>query len=714
PSELEADIAKHRQKFLQIGDSKTLYSLEDLFDDNSRVSYLVDRFITKSGLFLLAAAPKSYKSLLSYHLAFSIVRGLPFLGRFDVTQGKVLYVQAEENKETIKTRLKNIGFTREDNDSIRILRNFDLSKIDYLQEVIHDFRPSLVIIDTLRAASRDSETSENHAEFARPLYQLQSLASLNDISILILHHKNKSEVGGLNSVSGTSALAGATDGIFLLDPVGDKLVLTSIPRNTPPLSIAISYRGTLDKGQYKFVFDYVGECEVKGKELAILEDQTFLEETMERDIKSTPISVEDIDQAYSQYPDYRFVLERLTAFGVIVCHKDYYYWHRSLPANSETVEVVCDEEVISESNSQAPQPPEIWEEIIPEDKMSHCISQIPPDVIQVENGDYVDFVRFDCPQKPSDKRQVFPEAEVNNLDYECTSPKAEVVFRAPKAYFERVAPQTLPMVSVHVKSAPYYRRIFNPKTIEDHVLRVLDRCEFLPLHDLLTEYDINQVKEYVETKLDPSRRAFFKWMLLRYKTCILKDMPNILKDPPFTAMHTMFGDSGILDYFHPVPLEREYEVKFRAFLESLALTDLPYEFHKVPPPKEAYSLIHPAKVTLRNLLPMYSLDTDVSKVFLEKVKEFWGQEVADSLKDYLEYKPDAYTHRIDTLISSDDESLEGDGGDDVKFSEDDFHVDNKSELVQRAIEMYLEMPEDFQELIPVDQFISEMLEEVEV
>ncbi|MFN3327473.1 MAG: AAA family ATPase, partial [Fervidobacterium pennivorans] len=91
PSKLERDIAKRREEFLQIGNPKYRYKLGEVFDDTIDATYLVDRFISTSGLYLLAAPPKTYKSLLSYHLAFCVARGLPFLGRFGVTKGKVLY-----------------------------------------------------------------------------------------------------------------------------------------------------------------------------------------------------------------------------------------------------------------------------------------------------------------------------------------------------------------------------------------------------------------------------------------------------------------------------------------------------------------------------------------------------------------------------------------------------------------------------------------------
>lgn len=656
-TQIDRDIAKSRNKYLQIGDKQDLYTIDDLFNSSDVISYTVDRFITKSGLFLLAAAPKTYKSLLSYHLAWCVVRGEPFLGRFQTTKGKVLYIQLEENKETIKTRLRNTGFTEEDNDNFLILRNFDINDTDRLQEIIHDFVPSLIIVDTLRAVSSGSDVSENTAEFARPLYQLQTLANANNIAILVLHHKNKSEVAGINSVSGTSAICGATDGIFLIDNHGDKLLLTTVPRNNPPYSILVGYKGKLESGKYRFTFYYDTEVEVRGKDVTRLDKDSAEELRIENYLKDNSIDEQEFDRVF---PDCRGYLEKLLAFGVVVNDKGVLVWHRNyqpkiesdLPEQEHHPEQEQENTNKEESQPQPsiPSAPKLWEEPVSEDVMQHLVSQIPPDAIEVENGDYIDIVRFSAPEK---KLNTLYEAEINKTAYELDKAQPEVIFRAPKAYYERVAPSVMPRVAVHVKDRVYYRRIFNPQTIAAHVERVLSLVDFLVVYELVTEYDWNKIKEHVST-LPKSKQALFHWIIDRFKVCIQKDMPHILSDPPFTAMYTQFGDGGVSDFFFPIRLEAKYDLQFRAFLESLSLTDLPYEYHKVPPPKEAYCELHPAKISLRRLLPIYVYETDVTAAFLDQAAKIWGKEIADELKPYVECKIDPFVESIDFRTSTEE------------------------------------------------------------
>lgn len=763
------DITKSRNKSLQIGDKKDVYTINDLYSASDFLSYTVDRFITKSGLFLLAAAPKTYKSLLSYHLAYSVVRGEPFLGRFETTKGKVLYIQLEENKETIKSRLRNIGFTEEDNDNFLILRKFDLTDTDRLQEIIHDFRPNLVIVDTLRAVTTECEVSENTAEFARPLYQLQALAQANDIAILVLHHKNKSNVGGINAVSGTSAIAGATDGLFLLDNYQDKLLLTTIPRNNPQTAMIISYKGQIINGKYRFVFNYETEAEIQGKDIILLNYVSEIEKEIENHVKSSPLREIEFDKYFSGKRD---VLERLMSFGLIINSEGYLVWHRNYqpPEPSQEIEEPKSEDCQSPAEeSIIPKPPELWENpesSVSETVFTNIVSQLPPDSIQVENGEYVDIVRFKSPEQPTDT--VF-EADINKTKYDVDKAQPEVIFRAPKAYFERVAPKTQPRIAVHVKDRLYYRRVFNPSTIEAHVSRVLSLFDFLSLYELSTEYDINQVREHVNS-LPKSKQALFKWMVQRYKVCITKDMPHILSDPPFTAIYTQFGDSGAMDFFFPTRLESKYDIQFRAYLESLSLTDIVYEYHKVPPPKEAYCELHPAKISLRKVLPIFLGETDITAAFLDQAAELWGTQVAKELRVYVESAHDPYLDELDFDIQeaekpeelpidqSNEELPIDQNDDDVEECEDEFlkemdelinklkakksipaldvgiNLDNagysdvvdenKDEyddneiitgldkltpdelLLDEAVQWYLSMPEDFQEMVTFDEFLE--------
>lgn len=203
--------------------------------------YLVDQVLTQ-GLFILAAAPKSGKSLLAYHLSYCVASGEKFLGTFKTTKGRVLYIQAEEPEPTIMRRLEDAGFKRsnprykEASQNIRIRRHFDLvSDIPSLQKEIDEWKPSLIVFDTLRSITRSSEYSENSVEFGRFVYQLQHLCSSNGICGLLIHHKNKqAHEQTINSVAGSGSIVAASDGVILLEHALDKDHVPCLRMNVQP------------------------------------------------------------------------------------------------------------------------------------------------------------------------------------------------------------------------------------------------------------------------------------------------------------------------------------------------------------------------------------------------------------------------------------------------------------------------------------------------
>lgn len=191
-------------------------SLDEFFDlplDN--LDYLIPGMLPQGETILFVAAPKTGKTLLAYDVAFAVATGeSKFLGE-DCKQGKVLIVQCDESKSTAKGRLIKRGFRREDKESVQIMSSFNMSQLDKLEEKLETFRPALVIIDSLKRINSGRQVSENSAEFADNIYQLKELLSRYNASGILIHHSNKNpEAVGVDKVRGSSAIAGATWGIW--------------------------------------------------------------------------------------------------------------------------------------------------------------------------------------------------------------------------------------------------------------------------------------------------------------------------------------------------------------------------------------------------------------------------------------------------------------------------------------------------------------------
>ena len=222
------------------------YTLKEIlgFKNQDLSGAIVPRIIT-IGVNLLFAPAKKGKSRFIYFLLRSLIVTKEFLGFPTRRVGTILFYQLEEATTTVKKRLINNQFDDTENpnvqsaldtDQIIIFRSLDISRgIDQVKKDVKKYgrthKVDLVIIDTLRAAMTNSTISENSADWAIPVAQLQNYGNQNNMAIVILHHMNKA-----GKASGTSALNGYANQLLELHSnsnpqYSDKaLLLKTLPR----------------------------------------------------------------------------------------------------------------------------------------------------------------------------------------------------------------------------------------------------------------------------------------------------------------------------------------------------------------------------------------------------------------------------------------------------------------------------------------------------
>ena len=217
PRQVEAAIAhlSTREK----PDQQTVFTLgEFLALPMSANQWIVPGLIPERETLIFAGQPKEGKSLLAYDLAYGVATGKSkFLGTQPLTQGRVLMVLNDESQRSIQIRLLKRGFTQEDSDNVRIVTSFNIRNLSELEQHLIDFKPCLTIIDSLKSISRGSELSENSAEFADGIYNLKELLDKWGSAGVLIHHTNKDrESQGVAQLRGSTAIAGAVWGVWLL------------------------------------------------------------------------------------------------------------------------------------------------------------------------------------------------------------------------------------------------------------------------------------------------------------------------------------------------------------------------------------------------------------------------------------------------------------------------------------------------------------------
>lgn len=208
------------------------YAIDSLFDLASEgLNWLIPEFLPRGETIILGGSPKAGKSLLAIDAAFAIATGeSSFLGQ-NITPGKVLLVSCDESIGSTKSKLIKRGFKR--GDKVEVIPEWTIDRLPELEKKIEEYRPDVVIIDSLKRITHGSQISENSAEFADNIYSLKELFTKYGCSGILIHHTNKSnESMGVGKLRGSSAIAGAAWGTWQIEHI-----LKADPNNKKKLII---------------------------------------------------------------------------------------------------------------------------------------------------------------------------------------------------------------------------------------------------------------------------------------------------------------------------------------------------------------------------------------------------------------------------------------------------------------------------------------------
>ena len=183
------------------------------------VQWQWDDRIPVGGFALVASKPKVGKSQLLLGLALATSRGENFLD-WATRQGPVLYLAFEGHIRDVTNRLKLMGLRSEDHLYVRVAPPpvFDGQGksifTDWLEPLINEFNPVLVIVDTLFRMLPGVADANDYSLVNRAMSPLEYIARRTEVAIVVSHHANK---GNENSddpgqtILGSTAILGAVD-----------------------------------------------------------------------------------------------------------------------------------------------------------------------------------------------------------------------------------------------------------------------------------------------------------------------------------------------------------------------------------------------------------------------------------------------------------------------------------------------------------------------
>lgn len=190
---------------------------------------IIEGILPEGNVVALFAPPATYKSWIALDIAVAISMGKSFLGRL-TTQTKVIYIDLENSKRTLHTRLTKL--TRDgEPKNMELWTQFHDPKPptlpnDIYIEIAERFKPVIIIFDSLiRFFPRGAD--ENSAKDMAPVMGFLRELTAHGATVLVLHHKGKSDHSDFR---GSSDLLAGLDIAYTItkDPISNRLSLKCI------------------------------------------------------------------------------------------------------------------------------------------------------------------------------------------------------------------------------------------------------------------------------------------------------------------------------------------------------------------------------------------------------------------------------------------------------------------------------------------------------
>lgn len=199
----------------------------------ANVDWIIDHLLAPTDKVLIWGPPKAYKTWTVLDFIRCLVKGTPFLMRDEWTTSrphKTLLVEEEGNITLFARRLRRLGLSLDDENFMLIhkknIRFTEPESMAYIISVCREYGVEVLIFDPLQRmipGVNENDASEMGIVWDE-VARIQQACP--DLTVVVVHHGNKSEVGGWGSSRGSSRHGGEVDlGIQMQKhPVEDNVV----------------------------------------------------------------------------------------------------------------------------------------------------------------------------------------------------------------------------------------------------------------------------------------------------------------------------------------------------------------------------------------------------------------------------------------------------------------------------------------------------------
>ncbi len=194
-------------------ENESLLSWKELCDkygDDVR-EWILHGFLPKGVIVALHAKGGVGKTRLIYDMAYSLLNGSSWNGFPTTGKRKAIIIQTDESAGDMIDALRRRGYSEKD-ENVKYKTRWTFEHIPQLIQDCREFKPEILVIDSITSVSKHSLFSENDVEYARPLLKLKDVAQELGITIVVIHHSSKA-----GEARGTSAIFNSVSEVWKLE-----------------------------------------------------------------------------------------------------------------------------------------------------------------------------------------------------------------------------------------------------------------------------------------------------------------------------------------------------------------------------------------------------------------------------------------------------------------------------------------------------------------
>ena len=278
----------------QYATAKDSFTASELQDEDVEPPTWIVRDVLPTGLAMLCAPSKIGKSWMMMQLGLAVAEGKEFLD-FKTNECGVLYYALEDSKARLKDRLNKMLKGKRAPMNLRFVTQADTVDGGLLEKIEEELKTfpgiKLIIIDTLQKVRGKAIRNESmYSGDYREMGKLKEYADSHKVCMLFVHHLRKmlDETDVFNMISGSTALMGAADSIFIISKKkrnDENANLSMTGRDIQQSDLVIAF----SKVDYKWVVEGTAE-EVEYRKEREEYESSPLVQTVKEIVKRNPMS----------------------------------------------------------------------------------------------------------------------------------------------------------------------------------------------------------------------------------------------------------------------------------------------------------------------------------------------------------------------------------------------------------------------------------------